>query len=81
MRSALKQHWLKADFDKWRDEDEDEDKPDRNVPDFGGMQDFDMETVRLVAGGRLSIALALCETARIHHHTHSSSLHRCLMLR
>jgi hypothetical protein len=36
--------WLKVDFDKWADED---DEPEEVAePDLGGMQNFNMEEVR-----------------------------------
>ena len=52
VRVPPQQHWLKIDFDKWRDEDEDEEdegKPDDYNP--AGMQNFDMQQMMAQMGG------------------------------
>ena len=40
----LQLSWLKVDFDKWKDEDDEADV--QAEPNLGGMQGFDMEQVR-----------------------------------
>lgn len=43
---VLQLQWVKVDFDKWAEEDDEEEEVQE--PDLGGMQNFNMEEVRLV---------------------------------
>ncbi|KAK9463459.1 HSP20-like chaperone [Lipomyces oligophaga] len=40
LKDKRKMHWLKTDFDKWVDEDEQEDKPADDFSQYGGGLDF-----------------------------------------
>eukprot|EP00036_Acanthoecidae_sp_10tr_P012209 CAMPEP_0182926996 /NCGR_PEP_ID=MMETSP0105_2-20130417/12891_1 /TAXON_ID=81532 ORGANISM="Acanthoeca-like sp., Strain 10tr" /NCGR_SAMPLE_ID=MMETSP0105_2 /ASSEMBLY_ACC=CAM_ASM_000205 /LENGTH=189 /DNA_ID=CAMNT_0025064919 /DNA_START=64 /DNA_END=633 /DNA_ORIENTATION=+ len=53
LKDKTKQHWLKADFDKWKDEDDDDDEEDAKPDDYNmpGMEGFDMQKMMAQMGG------------------------------